>query len=162
METQLTGAITNYFELVGKNKAEIEKAVNVATNGLATDPIIKDTDPDFLPVDLTESYWLYYNAGLELQLRNDILVVVSLYLQEDNFYNAPFTPLSHQLLDSLPNTATIQEVTDIFGPPDFEGGLAGRKNLQYRLDHGKFIVFRFNREGTLWSVQLGLTRILRH
>lgn len=161
METQLDGPITKYIDLIGRGIDGIQERVDKATNGLACEPLIEDTDESFLGAGSTESYWSYYSAGLELQWRNDILVVLSIYLQDDSLYEEPYIPLSYKLLTSISNTASIQEVINTFGNPEFEGGLRGRKNLRYRLDADKFIVFRFNDKNTLWAVQLGLYRILR-
>ena len=162
METQLEGPITKYIDLIGRGIDGIQEQVDKATNGLAGKPLIEDTDESFLGAGSTESYWSYYSAGLELQWRNDILVVLSLYLQDDSLYEEPYVPLTYKLLTSLSNTASIQEVINTFGDPEFEGGLWGRKNLRYRLDADKFIIFRFNDKGTLWAVQIGLYRILRN
>lgn len=161
METRLDGPVTKYIDLIGRGIDGIQEQVDKATNGLAGEPLIEDIDESFLGVGSTESYWSYYSAGLELQWCNDILVLLSLYLQDDSLYEEPYIPLSYKLLPSLSNTASIQEVINTLGDPEFEGGLWGRKNLRYRLDTDKFIVFRFNDKGTLWAVQIGLYRILR-
>lgn len=161
METRLDGPVTKYIDLIGRGIDGIQEQVDKATNGLAGEPLIEDIDESFLGVGSTESYWSYYSAGLELQWCNDILVLLSLYLQDDSLYEEPYIPLSYKLLPSLSNTASIQEVINTLGDPEFEGGLWGRKNLRYRLDTDKFIVFRFNDKGTLWSVKIGLYRILR-
>ena len=161
METQLEGPITKYIDLIGRGIDGIQDQVDEATNGLAGEPLIEDIDESFLGVGSTESYWSYYSAGLELQWCNDILVLLSLDLQDDSLYEEPYIPLSYKLLPSLSNTASIQEVINTLGDPEFEGGLWGRKNLRYRLDTDKFIVFRFNDKGTLWAVKIGLYRILQ-
>lgn len=161
METRLDGPITKYIDLIGRGIDGIQEQVDKATNSLAGEPLIENIDESFLGVGSTESYWSYYSAGLELQWCNDILVVLSLYLQDDSLYEEPYIPLSYKLLPSLSNTASIQEVINTLGDPEFEGGLWGRKNLRYRLDTDKFIVFRFNDKGTLWSVKIGLYRILQ-
>ena len=161
METKLNGPITKYINLVGINVDQAQETVASITNGLAVDPVIHTTDPSFLAADSSESYWLYYNAGLELHWRDDVLTDLSLHIQDDNFHKAPYVPLSYQLLTSLPNTATIQEVVSTFGTPEFLGGLWGRKNLRYRADEEKYVAFCFDDKGRLWSVKLGLYRALR-
>lgn len=127
METRLDGPITKYIDLIGRGINGIQEQVDKATNGLACEPLIEDTDESFLGAGSTESYWSYYSAGLELQWRNDILVVLSIYLQDDSLYEEPYIPLSYKLLTSISNTASIQEVINTFGDPEFEGGLWGKR-----------------------------------
>ena len=105
METRLDGPITKYIDLIGRGIDGIQEQVDKATNGLACEPLIEDTDESFLGAGSTESYWSYYSAGLELQWRNDILVVLSIYIQDDSRYEEPYIPLSYKRLTSHSNTA---------------------------------------------------------
>jgi len=162
METQLNGPITNYIDLIGRGIDGIQEQVDKATNDLACEPLIEDTDESFLGAGSTESYWSYYNMGLELLWRNNILVSLSIFLQDDGSYEEPYIPFPQQLIASLPNEATIDELVSIFGQPESEGGIGGCKNLRYMISPEKYIVFCFNGESTLRSVQLGLTRVLKH
>lgn len=111
MAIKIDGDINQYIKLVGRSDGSVKDEVQHIIDELGCTPVIREIDKEFTGYDLSESFWLLHDAGVEFRWKNDLLKGLSLYTKGVNHLYRN-TNLMH--LHCLQTFPTLQREKKLF------------------------------------------------